>query len=72
MKNLRKRIKIELVNNQKKARKLSVKPSFHGFRIFNEDLVGVHMNIEKLYLNRPIYVRFSILDMSKTLIYDFH
>ena len=72
MENLRKRIKIELVNNQKRARKLSMKPSFHGFRIFNEDLVGVHMNIEKLYLNRPIYVGFSILDMSKTLMYDFH
>ena len=72
MENLRKRIKIELVNNQKRARKMSVKPSFHGFRIFSEDLVGVHMNIEKLYLNRPIYVGFSILDMSKTLMYDFH
>ena len=72
MENLRKRVKIELVNNQKRAMKLSVKPSFQGFRIFNEDLVGVNMKIEKLYLNRPIYVGFSILDMSKTLMYDFH
>ena len=40
MENLRKRVKIELVNNQKRAMKLSVKPSFQGFRIFNEDLVG--------------------------------
>ena len=72
MGNLRKRVKIELVNNQKRAMKLSVKPSFQGFRIFNEDLVGVNMKIEKLYLNRPIYVGFSILDMSKTLMYDFH
>ena len=68
MENLRKRVKIELVNSQKRAMKLSVKSSFHEFRISNEHLVGVNMKIEKLYLNCPIYVGFSILDISKTLV----
>jgi hypothetical protein len=36
------------------------------------DLVAVHMLKQHLYLNRPIYVGFTILDVSKTLIYDFH
>lgn len=72
MENLRKRIDIHLVNNQSKARKLTNKPTFHAFKIFNKDLVAVHMLKQKLYLNRPIYVGFSILDMSKTLMYDFH
>ena len=72
MENLRKRIDVKLVNSQSKARKLTSKPTFHAFKIFNEDLVAVHMLKQKLYLNRPIYVGFSILDLSKTLMYDFH
>ena len=72
MENLRKRVKVELTNNQKRAIKVSVKPSFQGFCIFNEDLMGVNMKIEKLYLNRPIYVGFFILGISKTLMYEFH
>ena len=72
MENLRKRLIVELVNNQSKARKLTRKPTFHAFKIFNEDLVAVHMLKQKLYLNRPIYVGFSILDFSKILMYDFH
>ncbi|XP_033753110.1 uncharacterized protein LOC117336607 [Pecten maximus] len=72
MENLRKRMDVKLVNSEKKAMKLTCKPTFHEFRIFSEDLVGVHMLKQKLYLNRPIYVGFSILDISKTLMYDFH
>jgi len=72
MENLRKRVDVKLVNSRKKANKLTSKPSFHAFRIFTEDLVAVQMLKQKLYLNRPIYVGFSILDISKTLMYDFH
>ena len=41
-------------------------------KIFNEDLVAVHYVQEKLLLNKPIYVGFSILDISKTYMYNFH
>ena len=72
MEYLSKRLIVQLVNNQSKARKLTSKPSFHAFKIFNEDLVAVHMLKQRLYLNTPIYVGFTILDVSKTLMYDFH
>jgi len=72
MENLRKRLLVQLVNNQSKERRLTSKATFHAFRIFNEDLVAVHMLKQHLYLNRPIYVGFSILNLSKILMYDFH
>ena len=72
MENLRKRMDVKLVNSQSRARKLTCKPSFHAFRIFCEDLVAIHLLKQRLYLNRPIYVGFAILDLSKTLMYDFH
>ena len=72
MENLPKRLIVQLVNNQSKARKLTSKPTFHTFRIFNENLVAVHMLKQRFHLNRPINVGFTILDVSKTLMYDFH
>ena len=41
-------------------------------KIFNENLVAVHKIKETLTLNRPVYVGMCILDLSKTLMYDFH
>jgi hypothetical protein len=72
MENLRKRVDVKLVNSDKRLRKLACQPSFKAFKIFNEDLAAVHMRKRKLCLNRPIYVGFSILDMSKVLMYNFH
>ena len=72
MENLRKRVNVKLVNNKTKLSKLIASPSFDYFRIFSEDLAAVNMKKTKLYLNRPIYVGFSILDLSKVLMYQFH
>ena len=41
-------------------------------KIFNENLVAVHKIKETLTMNRPAYVGACILDLSKTLMYDFH
>ena len=72
MENLRKMVDIQLIHQEKRLLKLTKKPSFKSFKIFNEDLVSVEMQKQKLVLNRPIYVGFSILDLSKVLMYDFH
>ncbi|KAK3720534.1 hypothetical protein QZH41_001987 [Actinostola sp. cb2023] len=72
MENLRKRVSVRLVNTPKQLKKLTANPLFDYFRIFDENLVGVNMKKPTLYLNRPIYVGFCILDLSKVLMYDFH
>ena len=72
MENLRKRQNIKLVTDEENLLKWTSKPSFVNFKIFNEDLVAVHKMKPTLTLNRPAYVGMCILDLSKTLMYDFH
>ena len=69
MKNLIKRVKIRLANNDKDYRKYV---SFVSKTILNKNFVGIHKIISFLILDKPIYARFSILDLSKLLMYEFH
>ena len=70
--NLRKRQNISLINDATKLNDLVKKPNFVSSKIFNENLVAVHNIKQKLYMNQPIYVGFSILDFSKYHMYNFH
>ena len=72
MENVRKRMNFKLICDKTKFQKYVSKPTFINGVIFNENLIGVHYIQEKLKLCKPIYVGFSILDLSKTLMYDFH
>ena len=72
MENIRKRVDVRLVCDAKKLTKLVSKPTFVSSKIINEDMVIVHKIKECIKLNKPAYVGMSILDLSKTLMYDFH
>ena len=72
MENLRKRVDVRLVTDEKKLIKLASRPTYVSSKIFNESLVAVHKIKETLLLNKPAYVGMCILDLSKTLMYDFH
>lgn len=54
------------------ANALISRPNFHSHSIFSENLVAIQMNKLNVTYNKPIYVGFCILDLSKTLMYDFH
>ena len=66
------RVDIKLVSDKSKARELAVKPNFNHCNIFSEDLVAIHMKMTSLKLDKPIFLGMCILDLSKTLMYDFH
>ena len=70
--NIRKRQNVILVDDRKLANKLSSKPNFERLTIFDENLVAVHMKKTEVYFNKPIYVGQAVLDLSKTLMFDFH
>ena len=72
MENLRKRVDVKLVTDAEKYLKLVSQPTYVNSKIFNENLVAVHRMKKVLVLNRPVYVGMCILDISKTLMYDFH
>ena len=72
MENIRNRVDVRLVGNREKAQKLIAKPNLKHWVCFDENLIGIHLKRIKLVFNKPVYCGMSILDLSKTLIYDFH
>jgi len=72
MENIENHVDIRLVCDEDEAIKLAAKTNYDRFTIFDENLIAVHMKRTKLVYNKPIYLGMCILDLSKTLMYDFH
>ena len=70
MENMRNRVDIELVNSGNRYKKLQAKPNYNHTTIFNVDLAVVHMKKIIINYNKPVYLGISILDISKTHMYD--
>ena len=72
MENLRKRIHVRFVNNVKDFLEYTSKPTYVTHKLFDKDFAAIHEIKPVLMLNKPIYVGFTILDLSKWMMYDFH
>ena len=61
-----------MITSDKVAQILAAKPNYDRCTIFDENHIAVHMKKKKLYFNKPVYLGMSILDLSKSLMCDFH
>ena len=72
MENLKNRINVKLVNNEKEYLTCTSKPSYISHKIFDNNLVATRKSKLALKLNKPAYIGMCILELSKVLMYEFH
>ena len=70
MENIRNR-DIKLVTTDKKRSKLVSEPNYHTINLISEDLSIIEVKKTKVKMNKTIYLGLSILEISKTLMYEF-
>ena len=61
-----------LANNEKDFIKYTSRPTYFTHKIFDKDYAAIHEIKPVLMLSKPIYVGFTVLDLSKWKMYDFH
>ena len=70
--NVKKRINVKLINNSKDYLRCVSKPNFMSQKIFGKTFVAIHQIKPVLTLNKPIYVGFTVLELSKLFMCKFH
>ena len=69
--NVRKHIDIKLVTTDKRRNQLVSEPNYHATKWFSENLLAIEMKKTKVKVNKRVYLRFPILEISETLMYEF-
>ena len=72
MENLRKRINVRLVTNEKDFLKYSSRPTYITHKMFGKNYAAIHEIKSVLILNKPIYIGITVLDLSKWKMYFYY
>ena len=72
MENMRKRIKIRIIKNEKDLKKYTSRPTYINYDYYGKTLIVIHEKNEQLTLNKPIYVGNTVLELNKLAMYKFH
>ena len=71
MENVWKHRDIKFVTTNKRRNQLVSEPNYHTTKYFSEDLLAIEMKKIKVKMNKPVYLGMSILEINKTLMYEF-
>ena len=71
MENVRKRRDIKLVTTKRRRNYLVSEPSYHTTRFFTEHLLAIEIKKLQIFINKPVYLGLSILELGKILMYEF-
>ena len=71
MENMRKRIKIKIVKNSKDFIKYTSRPTCVSSKVFENNLAAINEKKKSSTLNKPTYVGFTVLEISKWEMYNF-
>ena len=71
-KKLRNRVNAELITDARILRKRVAKLHFYRGNPITDCLTVIQYKVATLTLNRPIYMGFSVLELSELHMYDFH
>ena len=71
MENVRKHRDIKLVTTNKRRNRLVSELNYPAIKWFSENLVAIEMRKTKVKMNKPTYVDMAMLNISKTLMYEF-
>ena len=71
MENVRNHRDIKIVATDKRRRILASEPNYRSIKYISKDLLIMEMKKVEVKMNKPIYLGQAILDISKTLMYEF-
>ena len=71
MQNDRKHRDIKLVTAEYKRSKPASEPNYHSTKCISKHLLVMEMKKTEVKINKPIYLRQAVLDLSKTLLFEF-
>ena len=71
MENVKKHRDIKLLSSKTRRNYLVSGPNYYTTKFFTRNLLAIGMKKTQIIMNKPVYLGLSILDVSKTKMYDF-